>query len=203
MGVICMGTLRRSSDGNLRELRLLRFGIAGGRDREPAQVAIAAYVTAMGGKGIKPEPWSQRFRVAAQTAADYVRVVEVGLVDGSEATLFARSASEAEALYREHGESERAVRRSSNRPLITVCRCKFPDGAAAGCRLADSGQSGQGLGRWSAAPPRFRLNWAPVLSPQRSSFMPACLAAQLVLGSRPFGDRRRRKVSESAVMMTR
>jgi CRISPR/Cas system-associated exonuclease Cas4 (RecB family) len=126
------GRCYRSSDGRQRELRLLRFGIAGGRDREPAQVAIAAYATAMGGEGVKPEPWSQQFRVVARPAADYVRVVEIGLLDGSEAILFAGSVSEAETLYREHGEPEvsRVVGGGHTRSGGSCFKCKLFTGCS-------------------------------------------------------------------------
>ncbi|MCP2261364.1 PD-(D/E)XK nuclease superfamily protein [Streptoalloteichus tenebrarius] len=97
------GRRYQSQDGRLREHRFLRFGRAGERERDPAQVALAAFTTACGDGGAWPTPWDTPFLTFRRAPAERVRVAEVGLADGSYQVLFDGSRAEAEAYYARYG----------------------------------------------------------------------------------------------------
>jgi CRISPR/Cas system-associated exonuclease Cas4 (RecB family) len=97
------GRRYESVDGGLREFRFLRLGTAS--QRSAAEVAIAAYVAAFGAAAEWPQPWSEPFRPSGRAGAERVRVLDVGLVDGSVRPLLDGTADEAEAYFAEHGRS--------------------------------------------------------------------------------------------------
>lgn len=86
-----------------REFRFLRVGVAG--ERSPAEVAIAAYVTAFGAPAAWPKPWSEPFRPLGHAGTKRVRILDVGLADGSVKLLLDGSADEIEAYFAEHGRA--------------------------------------------------------------------------------------------------
>ncbi|MCT2584647.1 PD-(D/E)XK nuclease family protein [Actinophytocola gossypii] len=97
------GRRYESVDGGLREFRFLRLGPA--RERSPAEVAIAAYAAAFGTPAEFPDPWSEPFRPFGRTGAERVRVLEVGLVDGSVKPLLDCTAKEVEEYFAERGRA--------------------------------------------------------------------------------------------------
>lgn len=100
------GRRYESADGRLREFRFLRLGRVDSRDRTPAEVAIAAYVTALGTAAPWPEPWSEPFHPDDHPGPERVRVVDVGLLDGSIEVLFDGTVEEAVEYFAEHGRRE-------------------------------------------------------------------------------------------------
>ena len=97
------GRRYESVDGGLREFRFLRLGSA--RERSRGEVAIAAYAAAFGTPAEFPDPWSEPFRPSGRTGAERVRVLDVGLADGSVTPLFDGTAGEVEAYFAEHGRA--------------------------------------------------------------------------------------------------
>lgn len=97
------GRRYQSADGSRREFRFLRFGHAGEQLRAPGQTAIAAYTTATGAPAAWPKPWKEPFRTGAASQVKHVRVVEVGMLDGSHQVLFEGSTADATAYFAEHG----------------------------------------------------------------------------------------------------
>ncbi|MGW5789149.1 PD-(D/E)XK nuclease family protein [Saccharopolyspora sp. NPDC003752] len=101
------GRRYESVDGRLREFRFLRQGdaLVDGRD-EATAIAIAAYVTAFGTPAVWPKPWSEPFHPSGRTGAEHVRVVSVGLADGSVEPLFEGTAADVENYFAEHGRNQ-------------------------------------------------------------------------------------------------
>lgn len=114
------GRRYESVDGSLREFRFLRLGSA--RERSSTEIAIAAYVTAFGAPAAWPEPWSEPFRPSGRAGAQRVRVLEVGLVDGSVKPLFDGTADEVEAYFAEHGRS-RVVEMATGEDVVPGLGC--------------------------------------------------------------------------------
>lgn len=123
------GRRYESPDRTTRELRLIRLGVADDSHRAPANVAIAAYSAAFGGPAAWPERWDEPFRPVngPQVDVQRVRVLEVGLEDGSYVVLFDGTPRQAEALYAEHA---RVLVRE-----ITVGGTPLPGTACADCKL--------------------------------------------------------------------
>ena len=123
------GRRYQSNGGTVREFRFLRFGTAGGRERDMAEVALAAYATAYGHPAPWPGIWSKPFQVVKvdPAAARYVRVLEVGLLDGSCKILFEGTPEQAENIYKEHARDR--VR------AVSSGRAKEPGSACADCKL--------------------------------------------------------------------
>ncbi|HXL88471.1 MAG TPA: PD-(D/E)XK nuclease family protein [Streptosporangiaceae bacterium] len=123
------GRRYQSCDGTVREHRLIRYGSATGRERDMAEVGLAAYTTAHGKPASWPDPWSAHFETSAAPAPAVrrVRVVEIGLLDGSCAVLFEGTPEEAEGLYRTHTHDRiRAVSSGRSADPGTVCGdCKL------------------------------------------------------------------------------
>src|ERR1700677_3959378 len=113
----------------IREHRLIQYGSATGRERDMAEVGLAAYTTAHGKPASWPDPWSAHFETSAAPAPAVrrVRVVEIGLLDGSCAVLFEGTPEEAEGLYRTHTHDRiRAVSSGRSADPGTVCGdCKL------------------------------------------------------------------------------
>jgi hypothetical protein len=104
------GRRYESVDRGVREFRFLRFGVAGSREREPAQIAIAAYTTAFGSPASWPQPWSAPFSLRPEShTVEQVRVVEAGMIDGSRAVLFDGTVAEAEEYYAQHAREQVAM----------------------------------------------------------------------------------------------
>lgn len=105
--IYAWGRRYQSAGGRVREFRFLRFGEAGARDREPAQIAIAAYATAFGDPAPWPQPWSAPFNPQPEAhRVERVRIVEAGMIDGSVAVLFDGSVAEAEGYYAQHAREQ-------------------------------------------------------------------------------------------------
>lgn len=123
------GRRYESPDGMIRELRLIRLGAADDGHRAPANVAIAAFSIAFGVPAVWPERWEEPFRPANGLRAyvQRVRVLEVGLQDGSHVVLFDGTPRQAEALYTEHARAR--VRG------ITAGGTPLPGIACADCKL--------------------------------------------------------------------
>lgn len=98
------GRRYESADGGFREFRFIRLGVA--RRRSPTEIAIAAYVTAFGQPAAWPEPWSEPFQPSGRAGAERVRVLDVGLVDGSVNVLLDGTADEVEAYFADHGRRQ-------------------------------------------------------------------------------------------------
>ncbi|MCR3734725.1 PD-(D/E)XK nuclease superfamily protein [Prauserella salsuginis] len=98
------GRRYESGDGALREFRFLRLGEA--RERGPSEVAIAAFVAAFGAPASWPQPWSEPFRPSGREGAERVRVIEVGLADGSVKELLDATAQEVEEYFATHGRTQ-------------------------------------------------------------------------------------------------
>ncbi|MFE3644259.1 PD-(D/E)XK nuclease family protein [Streptomyces sp. NPDC059169] len=86
------------------ELRLLRFGSVrpgrrGRNERDPAEVSMAAYVAAHGGRAAGPTRWGDEHNVQGAVTPQRVRVVEIGCLDGSVRPLFDGTPDEARAAY--------------------------------------------------------------------------------------------------------
>jgi hypothetical protein len=122
------GRRYESPDQTVRELRLIRFGEADDL-RAPANVAIAAYSAAFGVPAPWPERWSEPFQPVAASGAQvqWIRVLEIGLKDGSHAVLFEGTPEQAEALYATHS---RALVRE-----VAVGGAPEPGAGCADCKL--------------------------------------------------------------------
>jgi hypothetical protein len=118
-----------SPDGSLREFRLLRLKTAtGGRPRSAQELATVAYVTANGQRVLDGGKWSEPFMVAGpDSAPGRVRIVDIGLLDGSTAVLWDGSPEQAHAKFTAVG-----------RPLvptITDGGSQVPQRSCADCRV--------------------------------------------------------------------
>lgn len=122
------GRRYRSLDGRVRELRLPRLGAAGEREREIAEVSVAAYVLAFGEGAVRPQRWPRPYRVLHRDdEVEWVRVVEYGCSDGSWQVLFEGTREEAAELYRRHGRDRlrEVVQAEETRPGDTCADCKL------------------------------------------------------------------------------
>jgi hypothetical protein len=131
--ITAWGRRYRNPNGSIRELRLPRVGSARAQERDPAEVAVAAYVAAFGMPADRPQRWSDQFRAhACPERVTQVRVVEYGCADGLVQVLFDGTRSEAEAAFRDLGSPRlrEAVSGRAERPgegcadckLLTACR---------------------------------------------------------------------------------
>ncbi|MFE7802899.1 PD-(D/E)XK nuclease family protein [Nocardia sp. NPDC057440] len=122
-----------------RELRLLRMGSVAGRsdDDDLAATAMAAYVVAFGAAGKWPRPWSEPFELGLCDGVEHVRVVEVGLFDGSVRILFDGTPEQAQRLYVQHGRDVVAelARRDDPQPGWACGKCKVMDRCDALARI--------------------------------------------------------------------
>lgn len=129
------GRRYESPDGAVRELRLIRFGEADDAHRAPANVAIAAYSTAFGIPASWPRPWGEPFRPvsAGPVQVQRVRVLEIGLADGSHAVLFDGTPEQAEALYAAHARAQvkDVARGGTAEPGAGCAGCKLVTGCDA------------------------------------------------------------------------
>jgi CRISPR/Cas system-associated exonuclease Cas4 (RecB family) len=127
--VYAWGRRYESLDGTVRELRLMRFGVADDDNRRPAKVAVSAYAVAYGEPAQWPQPWAEPFRVTGNSAARVkrVRVVEIGLEDGSHAVLFDGTPAQARELYAKHAREQvrELVEGGSPRPGASCADCKL------------------------------------------------------------------------------
>ncbi|MFF0456783.1 PD-(D/E)XK nuclease family protein [Nocardia africana] len=115
----------------LRELRLLRMGSVAGRagENDLGATAMAAYVVAFGAVGKWPRPWSKPFEPELCDEVEHVRVVEVGMLDGSVRILFDGTPEESRHLYFQHGRGVVAelARRDDPQPGRACGECKVMD----------------------------------------------------------------------------
>jgi hypothetical protein len=126
--ITAWGRRYRSANGAVRELRLPRLGSAGARERDPAEVAVAAYVAALGVPAERAQRWSDPFRArACPDRVTRVRVIEYGCSDGSAQVLFDGTPVEAETAFRERGSPRlrEAVSGTSERPGESCAGCKL------------------------------------------------------------------------------
>lgn len=122
----------RSADGTLRELRRLRH--AGARSSTPGEVAIAAYAAAFGAEASWPRRWKQPFALTGVPSPPrQIRIVEVGLDDGSSTVQFNGSPEDAKAYYDTYGaqQVQKVVRGGAARPGSACVGCKQLTGCAA------------------------------------------------------------------------
>lgn len=121
-----------SRDGSVRELRLLRLGAAGERARAPGEVELAAYVTAYGGLSGEP-PWGRPHRVRAEPAPAWVRVIEVGCLDGSTQVLFDGKPRETQEPYKQFAAPRlrATVDATERRPGSGCATCRLTSSCAA------------------------------------------------------------------------
>jgi hypothetical protein len=95
---------RRYEGGGVRELRLLRTGSVEHRERDDAEVALAAGVVA-GASLVLTSTWVRGPLVLRSVPSpDRVRVVEIGCSDGSHNVLFDGTVSQAHAEYERAAE---------------------------------------------------------------------------------------------------
>jgi hypothetical protein len=120
------GRRYQSPDGRFREFRFLRFGEAGSRQRDPAQIAIAAYCAAFGAPAPWPDWWARPFQLRGSEVVERVRIAEIGLVDGSRVVLFDGTLAEAEAYFAEHGRKRIAKIAAGGTPVpgMSCADCK-------------------------------------------------------------------------------
>jgi hypothetical protein len=126
--ITAWGRRYRNSDGSVRELRLPRLGSAGVRDRDPAEVAVAAYVAALGVPAQRGQRWSDPFRArACPDLVARVRVVEYGCADASVQVLFDGTPAEAEAAFRDLGSPRlrEAISGTAENPGEGCADCKL------------------------------------------------------------------------------
>ncbi|MEV6974112.1 PD-(D/E)XK nuclease family protein [Kitasatospora sp. NPDC093806] len=126
----------RSPDGSVREFRRLRHG--GARSSTPGEIAIAAYAAAFGTESAWPRRWREEFRPTGRASRPRrVRIVEVGLDDGSSVVQFEGTVEEAKAYYDAHGDPQvRAVIQGGEaRPGSACAECKLFTGCAAVPRI--------------------------------------------------------------------
>lgn len=111
----------------LREFRFLALGRAGERERPVAQVAHAAHVAASGEPAERPEWNNLPYKLLGAEPVNWVRVVEVGLVDGSYKLLFEGTPEEARALFAADatGRIKSLVRGGNPRPGASCLKCKL------------------------------------------------------------------------------
>ena len=118
--ITAWGRRYRSPDGTIRELRLPRIGGAGARERDPAEVAVAAYVAAFGMTAERPRRWGDPYRRARTRSGQVARarIVEYGCADGSALVLFDGSPADAEAAFRDGCSSSEVSRPVRHRGCI-------------------------------------------------------------------------------------
>lgn len=127
------GRRYESPDGTVREIRFLRLGSVnvrrGRTERDMSKAAIATYSAAFGDRAAWPDSWDEPFRLlpGAPVSVKRVRVLEVGLADGSHDVLFEGTPEQAEALYAEHArERVRVISRGGPpRPGYDCADCKL------------------------------------------------------------------------------
>ncbi|GGW94194.1 PD-(D/E)XK nuclease family protein [Streptomyces lomondensis] len=115
----------QSADGRLREYRRLRHADA--RASAPGETAVAAYAAAFGANASWPRRWHQEFPLhRAPSRVTHVRIVEVGLGDGSESVQFEGTVAEAKAYYDTHGDAHvrSVVNGGTPRPGSACVDCK-------------------------------------------------------------------------------
>lgn len=126
--IMAWGRRYRSPSGSVRELRLPRLGSAGARERDPAEVAVAAFVAAFGVPAERPPRWSETFRARAYSdPVAQVRIIEYGCADGSVQVLFDGTPAEAETAFRDLGSPRLrdAVSGTAERPGEGCADCKL------------------------------------------------------------------------------
>ncbi|MBB5979842.1 PD-(D/E)XK nuclease family protein [Kribbella solani] len=115
-----------SLDASVRELRLLTFGAAGRRVRDLAQVAMAAYVVAFGGRADRPR-YGQAHDVQAFPQPRRVRVVEFGCLGGEPEVLFDGTPEDARVQYEQYAAPalRRSVEATERRPGASCKDCSL------------------------------------------------------------------------------
>ncbi len=104
-GALRLAWARRyqSPDGSLRQSRFFRFGTAGERTRDPAQLAIRRVHRCQGHADIVAADWADPF--CPRDTRPVERVVEAGCADGSRAVLVDGTPGQADTLYACDGRS--------------------------------------------------------------------------------------------------
>jgi len=98
-------TGRRFDGPGIRELRLLRHGSVEGRASDAAEVGLAAGVVA-GARRVLGGAWDTGgYRLGAHRPVERIRVVEIGLLDGSHHVLFDDTGPAAHAAYTDDAEA--------------------------------------------------------------------------------------------------
>lgn len=92
-------TGRRFDGPGIRELRLLRYGSVEDRASDAAEVGLAAGVVA-GARRVLSGTWEAGgYRLGAHRPVERIRIVEIGLLDGSHRVLFDGTGPAAHAAY--------------------------------------------------------------------------------------------------------
>ncbi|MFH8626564.1 PD-(D/E)XK nuclease family protein [Streptomyces vietnamensis] len=115
----------QSADGTVREYRRLRHGDARASSR--GEIAVAAYTAAFGADAAWPRRWNQEFVIHGSPGpVARVRIIEIGLGDGSRTVQFDGTAEEAKAYYEAHGgpHVRNVVRGGPERPGAACFDCK-------------------------------------------------------------------------------
>lgn len=121
------GRRYESPDGHTREFRFLQLGKTRARERDRAQVAVAAYAAAHGGSTRRPDPWTEPFQLRDRDQMVHrIRIVEVSLLDGSHSVCFDGDRGEVDAFYATHGRA-RVARIAAGSPERAGAAC-------AGCK---------------------------------------------------------------------
>ncbi|MEU5425263.1 PD-(D/E)XK nuclease family protein [Streptomyces olivoreticuli] len=121
-----------SADGKLREYWRLRHADA--RASTPGEIAIAAYTAAFGVSASWPRHWSQEFALhASPSQATHVRIVEIGLGDGSRTVQFEGTVDDVRAYYDAFGDTHvrSVVKGGPERPGPACVDCKQFTGCGA------------------------------------------------------------------------
>ncbi|WP_177221466.1 PD-(D/E)XK nuclease family protein [Lentzea xinjiangensis] len=89
-----------SADGRIRELRIMHTGSLEDRGSDPAVAAVAAYVLAFG-RPVLGGKWDVPLVVGKiPTEVDRIRVIDIGLLDGSWNVVFDGDRNQASAAFR-------------------------------------------------------------------------------------------------------
>ncbi|WP_439655934.1 PD-(D/E)XK nuclease family protein [Lentzea sp. HUAS TT2] len=121
------GRRYHNPSAGLREFRFLTLGRAGERERPEAQIAHAAHVAASGEPAERPEWNNLPYKLLGAETVNWVRVAEVGLVDGSYKVLFEGTPEEARARFSEDAAPRitSLVRGGRPRPGASCLKCKL------------------------------------------------------------------------------
>ncbi|SFC82701.1 PD-(D/E)XK nuclease family protein [Streptomyces aidingensis] len=146
------GRRYENPEQGVREFVFLRYGRAGQREREDAQIAIAAFAAAFGSPARIPGTRWMPYRLRpAPAPVRWVRVAEVGLRDGSYELLWQGTPQAAQQHYAEHGRAEaaRLARGTEAVPGSACADCK----RLSACQTVPRIPGVLGLGGFRELPP--------------------------------------------------